>query len=49
MTDQDAIDIYNRMVKEFGKMPSPIHEPMSFKYYVKLYRYLTEYPEQKVG
>lgn len=39
MTDEEAIRIYNDMLKMFGTIPSPEHEPLRFKYYYKLYKY----------
>lgn len=42
MTDEEITTLYDNMVKEFGKLPDPIHEPRSFQYYVNFYRYLQE-------
>lgn len=42
MTDQEALDFYDELVKEFGdKLPNPEQQPIEFKYYVKLYKYFT--------
>lgn len=43
MTDEEAKDLYDGLVKEFGdQLPNPEHNPQSFAYCVKLYRFLTE-------
>jgi hypothetical protein len=43
MTDEEAKELYEGLVKEFGdKLPNPEHQPLSFAYYVKIYRFLTE-------
>lgn len=40
MTDQQIIEIYNRMVDHYGaSLPCPDQEPMRFAYYVKLFRF----------
>ena len=40
MSDEQIIEIYNRMVDHFGaKLPCPEQQPMQFAYYVKLFRY----------
>jgi hypothetical protein len=38
MTVQQHIE---RMEEMFGELPDPIHEPIRFSFYVKLYRYYT--------
>lgn len=41
MTDQQAIDFYNELVEYFGdSLPNFEHYPNTFKYYVRLYRYV---------
>lgn len=47
MTDQEAIDLYNNLIKEFGTVPNPLHYPKAFLYYVNLYRYSTERQKQQ--
>ena len=42
MTDEEALNLYEQMVEYFGFMPSPIHEPIRFAHYVKVYRYYKE-------
>ena len=39
MTDQEVIDMYEAMLKHFGSLPDPIHEPIRFAHYVKVYQY----------
>jgi hypothetical protein len=40
MTDEQAQEILNKMVEEFGdKLPNPEHYPRAFAYYVRLFRY----------
>jgi hypothetical protein len=39
MTDEEAINHYNRMVEIWGyKLPNLEQEPIRFAYYVKLYK-----------
>jgi hypothetical protein len=39
LTDEEAIKIYNHMVEIFGdNLPNLEHYPISFGYYVKLYK-----------
>lgn len=41
MTDQEALDFYDKLVQEYGdKLPNPEHYPETFKYFVRLYRYV---------
>jgi hypothetical protein len=40
MTDKEAIDLYNNLIKEFGSVPNPIHQPKAFAYFVNFYRFL---------
>lgn len=41
MTDTEAEEFYDKLVKYFGEsLPSIEHEPIRFRYYVKLYRYI---------
>ena len=44
MTSEEILHHYNRMVEIFGELPDPEHEPIRFKYCVKLYRYYYEQP-----
>lgn len=46
MTDDQVIEIYEKMKKMFGdvRIPNPEHEPISFAYAYKLYKY---YESQK--
>ena len=38
MTDKELLEHYNRMVEIYGdELPHPDHNPILFKYYVKLY------------
>jgi len=39
MTEEEALNIYDKMVKEYGdKLPNPFHEPIRFGYFVKLFK-----------
>jgi len=41
MTDQEVLEFYDKLVEEYGdKLPNPEHYPNTFKYYVRLYRYV---------
>lgn len=40
MTDKEAIDLYNNLIKEFGSVPNPLHYPKAFLYYVNVYKFL---------
>jgi hypothetical protein len=39
VTDQEVIDMYEAMEQYFGSLPDPIHEPIRFAHYVKVYQY----------
>jgi hypothetical protein len=39
MTDEEVIKMYDDMVKHFGSLPNPEHEPLRFAYYVRIYKY----------
>ena len=40
MTDQEAVDFYDKMKLQFGdRLPDPDHEPLQFSYFVKLFKY----------
>lgn len=42
MTDDEVLFHYQQMEQTFGdKLPNPEHQPIEFKYYVKLYNYFT--------
>lgn len=34
----DAWELYNMLLKKFGEIPDPRHQPKKFEYYVKLLR-----------
>ena len=39
MTDEEALEIYNSMVLEYGdRLPDFEHYPIQFKYYYKLFK-----------
>lgn len=42
MTDDEVVMIIEEMERMFGKLPDPLHEPIRFGYYVKLYRFYVE-------
>lgn len=43
MSDEEVLHHYQQMVEIFGDhLPNPEHEPIRFRYYVKLYRYYYE-------
>ena len=42
MTDEEVKIVVEEMESMFGKLPDPLHEPMQFAHYVKLYRYYVE-------
>ena len=40
MTDNEVLDIYNRMVERWGDaLPNPDHCPKEFAHYVRLFTY----------
>ena len=40
LTDQQVIDIYNKMVEHYGDaLPNPDHCPKEFQHYVRLFTY----------
>lgn len=40
MTDEEALKIYEEMMKMFGdKIPDPDHSPREFAFFVKLYQH----------
>lgn len=39
MTNDEIVRLWNEMIECFGSLPSPIHEPQQFAYYVKLFKY----------
>ena len=45
MTDDELDSILKDMERVLGELPHPIHEPIRFRHYVKLWRYYksTEY------
>ena len=48
MTDDEVKIHYDAMVKMFGiGLPSPIHEPKRFAYYVKMYWYALDQQMRK--
>ena len=42
MTDEEVLRKYAEMERIFGQLPSPIHYPKQFAYYVKLYKHFYE-------
>jgi hypothetical protein len=42
MTDEEVKIVVEEMESMFGKLPDPLHEPIQFAHYVKLYRYYVE-------
>ena len=38
MTNEEALKIYEGMLKVYGTLPDVDHEPIRFKYYYTLYR-----------
>jgi hypothetical protein len=42
MTDEEVKIVIEEMERMFGKLPDPLHEPIRFGHYVKLYRYYIE-------
>ena len=40
MTNEQALELWNNMVDYFGdRVPHPIHQPIQFNYYLKLFFY----------
>ncbi len=39
MTDQELQETLNKMERLFSDLPNPLHEPVRFAFYVKLYKY----------
>ena len=39
MDDKSLEQILEDMKEFFGELPSPVHEPIRFKYYLKLFTY----------
>lgn len=48
MTDEEVKIVVEEMERMFGKLPDPLHEPIQFAHYVKLYRYYVERNSQWV-
>ena len=45
MTDDEIMKSYEEMADMFGdKLPNPDHYPLTFAYYVKLYKYYKGMP-----
>jgi hypothetical protein len=42
MTDEEVKIVVEDMERVFGKLPDPLHEPIRFAHYVKVYRYYVE-------
>ena len=42
MTDEEVLQKYNEMLKWFGSLPNPEHEPIQFRNCVRLYNYYKE-------
>lgn len=42
MTDEELQKTIEAMEERLGILPSPIHEPKRFAWYVKLYKHLTK-------
>ena len=42
MTDQQALDLYKAMEKEFGELPNFEHYPKQFLFYYKLYKLIQQ-------
>lgn len=42
MSDQELEKILNEMEQLFGNLPNPIQEPIRFKYYVRIWKYIKE-------
>jgi hypothetical protein len=49
MTDEEALEIYNSMVLEYGdKLPDFEHYPIQFKYYYKLFKWTKKQNERTI-
>lgn len=42
MTDDEVSVVVEEMERMFGALPSPVHEPIRFAHYVKLYKFYIE-------
>jgi len=42
----DPEQIYDDMVRMFGKLPNPIHEPKRCQWYLKMYKYKRDQKSQ---
>ena len=42
MTDEELMRVLEDMERIFGELPSPVHEPIRFAYYVRMYRHYYE-------
>jgi len=42
VTDEEVIAMYDAMLEHFGSLPDPVHEPIRFAHYVKVYKYYME-------
>lgn len=46
MTDEQALALYNEMLEYFdGRLPNLEHQPISFAYYVKMFKYYKQMKE----
>ena len=40
MSEQELLELYDKMKERWGQeLPDPVHEPIRFQYYMKLYYY----------
>ena len=43
MTNEEIVELYNKLVEHFGdNLANPEHQPRTFEYQVRLYRYYNE-------
>jgi len=39
MTNEEALELYRKMLEVYGQhLPHPIHEPIRFAYYVRIFK-----------
>jgi hypothetical protein len=42
MSEDDIIKFVTEMEEFYGSLPDPVHEPIRFAHYIKMYRYYRE-------
>lgn len=49
MTEEEILKFVGEMEEHFGSLPHPVHEPIRFAHYIKVYKYYLEQREIQNG